>query len=364
MKRLIIGLVVAAVVGSAGHVEADSFLYSVTDLGDLPGGENSSEAFAINNSGQIVGMSGVANGSHAYLWQNGVMTDIGVPGDQHSSIAYDINDSGHVAGHSFGDSPYNRPFLYHDGSMIDLGDFGGGGANAGSVNNSNEVVGISVYANGVTHAIRWSNGTMLDLDPAPGGTSYAYGINDLGQIVGTKVPFGSQGFLWEDGALTDLGDLFGGSGHTTPFVINNASQVVGYSGLVGSSETHPFIWQDGVMTHLGSLSGATGAANYARGINNLGDVVGMSGGRAFIWDSVDGMRDLNELTDDSGDGWNFTHAYDINDGGQIVGFGYDTDGVHHALLLTPIPEPSTVTSLVGLGIMLSLTWVWRRRKQK
>ena len=69
--------------------------------------------------------------------------------------------------------------------------------------------------------------------------------------------------------------------------------------------------------------------------------------------------------DDFGDGWNFTHAYDINDGGindggQIVGFGSNPNGVHHALLLTPIPEPGTLARL-GMAVADLLACGWRRR---
>ncbi len=350
----------AVVLVGVGQVEGAD-LYSVTDLDDLPGGENASEAFAINNGGQVVGIGSVAGARHAFLYSNGVMTDIGVVwDDQHSSIAYDINDLGYVVGHSFGDNHDNRSYLYNNGSVTDLNTLGGAYANAGSINNSNEVVGMSIYANGVTHAFRWSNDTMIDLDhPSSSSTSYAYGINDLGQIVGTMVPFGSQGFLWENGQLTDLSDLVGGSGHTTPFAINNQGQVVGYSGSLGPTTSQPFIWENGVMEDLGSLPGRTDWG-YARGINDFGEVVGSSGGHAFAWDSVSGIRDLNDLLDNSGTDWELTHAYDINDSGIIVGMGTNPDGFSHGVLLTPIPEPSTFV-LLTISIVSLLACRWRRR---
>lgn len=47
--------------------------YTVTDLGTLGG--NSSTATAINETGQIVGVSATAQGrEHAFLWHNGAMT--------------------------------------------------------------------------------------------------------------------------------------------------------------------------------------------------------------------------------------------------------------------------------------------------
>jgi hypothetical protein len=49
-------------------------------------------------------------------------------------------------------------------------------------------------------------------------------------------------------------------------------------------------------------------------------------------------------------------AGDINDHGQIVGVGI-TGGQRHAFLLTPIPEPSTVT-LFALGLF-GVGWTTR-----
>ena len=62
-------------------------IYTITDLG---GGE----ADGINASGQVVGQNAV---DHAFLYSNGVMTDLGTFGGT-SSAAYGINSSGQVVG--------------------------------------------------------------------------------------------------------------------------------------------------------------------------------------------------------------------------------------------------------------------------
>ena len=70
------------------------------DLGTLPG-DLFSEAFAINARGQVVGVSfGGANGSRAFLWQNGVMVDLNDLVVSHGVLvsAQDINDAGQITG--------------------------------------------------------------------------------------------------------------------------------------------------------------------------------------------------------------------------------------------------------------------------
>ena len=42
--------------------------YRLTDLGELPDRENSSTANAVNNAGQVVGMSKNSSGQRAFLW--------------------------------------------------------------------------------------------------------------------------------------------------------------------------------------------------------------------------------------------------------------------------------------------------------
>lgn len=92
-----------------------------TLLGDLPGGADSSTAFAINQTGQIVGQGSAADGVHAFLWSNGIMIDLGVLPGSETSRAFDINDRGQVVGTSRdGGIAANRAFLWENGEMFDL----------------------------------------------------------------------------------------------------------------------------------------------------------------------------------------------------------------------------------------------------
>ena len=89
-------------------------------LGNLGGVYNN--PFAINDLTQVTGTSDIAGDltSHAFLWQNGVMKDLGtLPGDYYS-VGYSINNRGQVVGQSC-DANYNcRGFLWQNGKMTDL----------------------------------------------------------------------------------------------------------------------------------------------------------------------------------------------------------------------------------------------------
>ena len=76
--------------------------YQVTDLGTLPGGAYS-RALGINSRGQVVGFSHIAsNTSHAFLWEDGVMTDLNnLVGDVRDLVletAIAITDAGQIVG--------------------------------------------------------------------------------------------------------------------------------------------------------------------------------------------------------------------------------------------------------------------------
>jgi probable HAF family extracellular repeat protein len=154
--------------------------------------------------------------------------------------------------------------------------------------------------------------------------------------------------------MRDLGDLPGGQNHSYANDINSSGQVVGYSFTLPGER--PFLWtSDGGMIELGVLTGEASA------INDQGQVVGRSGPHAFLWTSAGGMQDLNDLVDASGAGWTLRRATAINNYGQIVGNGINSQGAEHAILLTPIPEPSTLNVVMAVLVVASAARARRAR---
>ena len=79
-------------------------------------------AAAINNRGQVAGLSDLAGDAtaHAFLWQDGMMTDIGTLSGDVFSLASGMNNKRQVVGQSCNDSGVCRAFLWENGVMTDL----------------------------------------------------------------------------------------------------------------------------------------------------------------------------------------------------------------------------------------------------
>ena len=135
---------------------------SVHDLGNLggAGGIAGNHACAINNQGQVVGHSELPNDTtfHGFLWTREVgMLDLGtLPGD-YASLALGINDRGEVVGASLAANFSSPAFLWENGVMTDLNTLIP--ANSGlylllaeSVNSGGEFVGLAVTSTGEAHA--------------------------------------------------------------------------------------------------------------------------------------------------------------------------------------------------------------------
>jgi probable HAF family extracellular repeat protein len=227
----------------------------MTALPAFAGGFDS-YATAANNAGQIVGWA--ENGVHdpscdpafqvlqfrAAIWQpDGTMEELPpLPGDS-TSAATAINDRGQVVGISgacgvaVGGVSAAHAVLWESGVPTDLGTLGGHSWNTpAAINNHGTVVGFSLRAgqDGTRNfqAFVWSraNGMQALPMPATDVRSEALGINDREQIVGlSRAPSGIRAVLWQNSRFTDLNDLTLSGSPYLLFAndVNDAGEIVG-----------------------------------------------------------------------------------------------------------------------------------------
>jgi len=252
------GFITSGVMLNSGYTPAiyDSRRGQITTLGSLGGVTSfgfSGVATAINDLGQAAGYSYLdAVNFHAFIYSNGVMTDIGSLGGY--SAALDINKRGHVVGYSSDSvSGVAHAFVYRDGVMTEINPFGAPSNESygEGINRHGRVVGGGLSADGTAFRgfVYSANGSIVDIGTFKRGrSSYAYAINDINQVVGVAdypyrsvcvspqgpvrcVKFAQHGFLFERRVMTDLNDLIEpdlGWDLQWAFDINEAGQIAGY----------------------------------------------------------------------------------------------------------------------------------------
>ncbi len=330
----------------------DETRYAVTDLGVLPN-HQSSRAFGVNNHEVVVGESvqGFIS-QHAFLWKTSGVMGEPVQFALGQAVALGVSDSGHIIGTHYDENGQCHGWIWQKGNVKDIGTLGGSFCAPYAVNSKGVVVGVSHNADYQNHAFIWCEGLMTDLFPQA-DFSVATDINEYGDVIGYfQNDAGlSVAFLRSaNGKITEL-DTLGGE-HSNALGLNNLAQVVGFSSLPNGHH-RAFLFENGKMRDLGALANDAGendTTSEAFEINNQGVVIGESvslgaPARAFVWSRAEGMRDLQKLIlrPTGAPSFHLERVSDINDSGQIVGWGYfgpvDKDGntpPSHAVLLTPL----------------------------
>jgi len=162
----------------------------------------------------------------------------------------------------------------------------------------------------------------------------ALAINSRDQVVGWVQRGAEQhAFLWERGALRDLGTVSGASTMATG--INDSGVVTGWGATSPTSGVSIIFRWDGEMHPLGCPAGTIHCE--ATAINARGDIVGQALTAektevAFVY--REGVFHRLDDVVQGAQGWRFILAASINDAGQIAGTA-EVDGSDHAYLATP-----------------------------
>lgn len=433
-------IAISTVILMPGRLYAQQSRYRLVDLGTLGGpqsylnngNDGSFSVSLLNKRGILAGSADTVAvdsfpdfcfnddcyASHAFQWQNGVVTDLGALADGVSSTSNWISATGLIAGTSengeldplLPNFPENRAVLWRKGRIIDLGTLPQGGYESvgNAVNSRGELIGFALDAipdsNSLacpgfcptqTRAFLWQGGVMQDLGTLGGPDALAQFINEQGQIVGwsytssdpnTSCPsvfsltIGSfiwdkqtgmksvgtlggtctiatglnnrgmvvgndvsndqiqRAFLWNNNSIQDLGGTAAGS-DTAGEAVNDNGEIAGFAVFPGDAVGHAALWRKvGDITDLGAVDQDT--FSFASAINSTTQIVGASvpgndftEARAFLWENGS-ISDLNTLIPPRSS-LHLQWAEGINDHGEIAGSGLDTAGNVHVFLLIP-----------------------------
>lgn len=226
----------------------------VIEIPDLPLFSSTTQAFGngINNSAQVVGSQGGNPAEHGFLYQNGVVTDLG---ENYDPLA--INNSGQNVG-QLATGEIGHAAYFHDGVLDDLGVLGADNFSvASAINDSGVIVGTSYRCNNseTTHGcfakdfspkrhafsgngFVYQDGKMKALRTPKGYLqTSAMGINSAGTIVGcglVNLTTGNDALIWIGDEVFDLNTLVppGTPQINCAFGINDAGQIVTFNSLL------------------------------------------------------------------------------------------------------------------------------------
>jgi uncharacterized membrane protein len=282
---------------------------------------------SLNDSGQI---AGTTTRHRAALWtQETGLHELELPIGFVRSEAVGIDNSGDVVGVASNASSSKRVgFLFRNGNQVTLS---GREAKPSAINDAVQIAGESVDKAGVAQPVIWNTTHQVKLGACCGGTAIA--INNQGQVVGQR--YDEQGrysaFIWD--STHGLRPVGPPGNFTSAIAINNRGDVVVRTFSSGGA----FLVRSGKAPVKLALSPKF--PSEPRALNSCVAIVGATGPfsdaySAFVWDDLQGFRDLNQLIPPAS-GWKLEIATDINNRGEIVGTGDHNGDEEAGFLLVP-----------------------------
>ncbi len=351
----LIGGICLLALGSATTWAAAPPIYRLTPIGNI-------DPQDMNIFGAVTG-SFSPDGVYlrAYVYQHGVITDIGTLGGPDAE-AFGMNDLGMITGFADLANGNDSAFLYSNGTMKNLGGFGGTYGEGNDINDLDVVAGDSNLTGDATyHAFLWEKGSLKDLGTLGGPNSLAIGVNVFGETTGRADLPGftadgdpvSHAFIYSHGKMSDIGLGAGAeSDYSEGYRINDLGEVTGTAHFKDNTEFHAFAYRASRLVDLGTLG--SGVNSHGYGINNLGQIVGRSTlvpnpdlddvldpYDAFLYQDGS-MYDLNSLIADDDPLKSYvqlTAAWAITDFGWIAAEGIDVrTGLYQGYLLKTVPR--------------------------
>ncbi|WP_309717654.1 M56 family metallopeptidase [Armatimonas sp.] len=282
-----------------------------------------SDAFAITDSGQVVGAANGRDGlGRATLWENGAPQVL----SEGRSIAFAASETGGVLLSRLKPGRQQAQWLRGTARQSLPGLPGFPETVAVGMTDAGMLVGSARTRNGAaTRAMVWERGQARALGTLGGPSSQAAAVNGLGWIVGKAdlSPTETHAFLYDGTQLRDLGTL--GGRHSKATAINRTGQIVGMS-ETATGERVAFVWS--AKTGMRPLPGTDALA---LSIADDGTVVGQAEGHAALW-NPEGQRIPLDPS--------LIIARDINPRGEIVGQGQVGEDLR-GFVLKPVVAAAT-----------------------
>jgi probable HAF family extracellular repeat protein len=273
-------MLLAAIFTLTGAVPARLAADTYTSF-DFPGATNT-QAFGINEAGDIVGLYYTADGvRHGFLLSQGDFMSIDLSDVYTNAVS--INDAGDIVGRYTDADNRNHGYLLRQGDVTTI-DFPDAifTAAAGITQADDLIVGRFTASDNITHGYQLCNDQFTSLDVPGSIETVAVRVNSDGDIVGyyESAGFVSHAFLLQNGSFTTI-DPPGAvtTGDPTGLIgINDCGEIAGY--YYDFRAAHGFLLSGGEFTTI-DFPGARNT--FCSAINNAGCIVG-------LYDDVHGAR--------------------------------------------------------------------------